>query len=273
MILGYSSVLINDTYVSLPPAAPAGTVAYAVNVAKHYLYNGTVWREIADISQLNSALSSLAPVAITGNYNDLTDKPSIPVAQIQSDWNQVNTGSADFIKNKPSISSGTVTSVGVTSSDMDVTGSPVTSSGNITANLKSSGASAGTYKKVTVTNKGIITAGVNPTVNNTVVRSLNANFTISTTQDADVIYTVRIAYNVTALLGSTGAISLQYSTNSGTTWTTLATISNNINLGVVLSGYNDFILAGRVPANALVRLNSTTTNATNTYQTGQETLL
>lgn len=48
---------------------------------------------------------SLATVATTGAYSDLTGKPTIPAAQIQSDWTQASSGSLDFIKNKPSIPS------------------------------------------------------------------------------------------------------------------------------------------------------------------------
>ena len=39
----------------------------------------------------------------SGSYNDLTDKPTIPAAQIQSDWNQTNSSAKDFIKHKPTI--------------------------------------------------------------------------------------------------------------------------------------------------------------------------
>ena len=39
----------------------------------------------------------------SGSYNDLTDKPSIPAAQIQSDWNQSDNTALDYIKNKPNI--------------------------------------------------------------------------------------------------------------------------------------------------------------------------
>lgn len=46
---------------------------------------------------------NLATVATSGEYNDLLNKPTIPAAQIQSDWTQTNTSSADYIKNKPSI--------------------------------------------------------------------------------------------------------------------------------------------------------------------------
>lgn len=37
------------------------------------------------------------------NYNNFTNKPTIPAAQIQSDWNQTDTSKADYIKNKPTI--------------------------------------------------------------------------------------------------------------------------------------------------------------------------
>ena len=45
----------------------------------------------------------LAEVATSGSYNDLTDKPTIPVAQVQSDWNESDTTNKAFIKNKPTI--------------------------------------------------------------------------------------------------------------------------------------------------------------------------
>ena len=46
----------------------------------------------------------LAAVATTGNYSDLSGKPTIPAAQIQADWNQTDSSKLDFIKNKPTIS-------------------------------------------------------------------------------------------------------------------------------------------------------------------------
>lgn len=45
----------------------------------------------------------LATVATSGDYNDLTNKPTIPAAQIQSDWTQSDNTVADFIKNKPTL--------------------------------------------------------------------------------------------------------------------------------------------------------------------------
>lgn len=42
-------------------------------------------------------------VALSGDYNDLTNTPTIPDAQIQSDWNQTDNTAKDYIKNKPTI--------------------------------------------------------------------------------------------------------------------------------------------------------------------------
>ena len=65
---------------------------------------------ISDLSTIRSGASAgatavqpgdLATVATSGSYNDLSDKPTIPAAQIQSDWNQTTTTAKDYIKNKP----------------------------------------------------------------------------------------------------------------------------------------------------------------------------
>lgn len=48
--------------------------------------------------------SDLATVATSGSYNDLTNKPTIPAAQVQSDWSQADNTKVDYIKNKPDLS-------------------------------------------------------------------------------------------------------------------------------------------------------------------------
>lgn len=47
---------------------------------------------------------TLHKVAKTGSYNDLLDKPTIPAAQVQSNWNESDTTSPAYIQNKPDIS-------------------------------------------------------------------------------------------------------------------------------------------------------------------------
>lgn len=48
-----------------------------------------------------SDFPSLATVATSGSYNDLSDKPSIPSAQVQSDYQQMDNTAVDYIKNAP----------------------------------------------------------------------------------------------------------------------------------------------------------------------------
>jgi hypothetical protein len=60
------------------------------------------WNYSLTPAQLQT-LTSLATVATSGSYSDLSDKPDIPAAQIQVDWNETNNQSVDFIKNKPTI--------------------------------------------------------------------------------------------------------------------------------------------------------------------------
>lgn len=88
------AVVIDSTDVG---ADAAGSAADALNDANSYT---------------DSKIDDLATVASTGSYNDLVNKPTIPSAQVNADWN-ATTGVAQIL-NKPSVpktyvASGTVT--------------------------------------------------------------------------------------------------------------------------------------------------------------------
>lgn len=167
---------------------------------------------------------------------------------------------------------GTVTSIGLLSTDFSVSGSPVTASGSITANLNTSGVSAGTYNgTVTLNNKGIATAATNLSQTDNVVRALNSNFTPSATQRARLYYSLNIAWTVTAILSSSGTVFLEYSVNGGSSFTTIMQSGRAIGaLTLGLTGNDDMNVSGEVPVNALVRLRTTSSNATITYVKGSE---
>lgn len=83
--------------------------------------------EKADIDDLSS-------VAFSGNYNDLSNKPTIPAAQVQSDYEQTDSTAIDYIKNAPLVriyreltGTAAVTSSPYSHSKYDVTDSSVTS--------------------------------------------------------------------------------------------------------------------------------------------------
>jgi hypothetical protein len=97
---------------------------------------------------LKADITSISAVGFSNDYNDLDNKPTIPTAtseltndsgfitigdvpaQVNSDWN--STSGASEILNKPTLTNGTVTSVGLTMpSAFSVANSPITSSGNI----------------------------------------------------------------------------------------------------------------------------------------------
>lgn len=54
--------------------------------------------------------ADLATVATTGDYDDLQNKPTIPAAQVQSDWLEADTSAKSYILNKPTIPSAQVNS-------------------------------------------------------------------------------------------------------------------------------------------------------------------
>ncbi|MBR3572152.1 MAG: fibrobacter succinogenes major paralogous domain-containing protein [Bacteroidales bacterium] len=60
------------------------------------------WNATSGVQQILHK-PTLATVATSGNYNDLTNKPTIPAEQVQANWNETNTSSKAYIQNKPTI--------------------------------------------------------------------------------------------------------------------------------------------------------------------------
>ena len=89
-------------------ADSSGSAAIAEQNAKDYTdslasnYATAAQGQLADTAVQPD---NLAIVATSGNYNDLSNLPEIPSAQIQSDWNQTDDRALDYIKNKPYIPS------------------------------------------------------------------------------------------------------------------------------------------------------------------------
>jgi len=116
------------------------------------------------------------------------------------------------------------------------------------------------------------------TIGGVASRTLNSNFTVSSTKQAFVCYSVTCTVTNPLLVGtSTANAFLEYSTNGGSSWVTVAQQSNSSGVGVTvtvqLTNAQTGVLSGYIPANALVRLRSTTTGTgTVTYVTGQETI-
>lgn len=93
---------VDQTYNSASSNAQSG-VAVAGAIA-------TKQDTISDLSTIRSGAQDgatavqpgdLATVATSGDYSDLTNKPTIPAAQVQSNWSESNTSSKAYIQNKP----------------------------------------------------------------------------------------------------------------------------------------------------------------------------
>lgn len=127
----------------------------------------------------------------------------------------------------------------------------------------------GTYPNFTITQ--YVPTVFNPT------RTLNSNFTISTIKQANVNYSISLQVTNPLLIGtSTAAAYLEYSINSGSTWVSVsdALISSGVGVAVAVAITNTQtqILTGTIPANALVRIRTTTSGtASVVYVRGQET--
>lgn len=196
-----------------------------------------------DVDAMEANWATLAPVATSGDYIDLDNKPSIPAAQVNSDWNsgsglsqilnkptipaaqiqsdwtQSSSGSADFIKNKPAARSTSYTT-----------------------------------------------------------RTLNSAFQISSTRDAIGTYAVDISSTISLTTGQTGTVFLEIADDSGfTTNVQEVTRFVNGNTGTLTIGLNltqnvTGTLTGYIPAAKYARLRTSGT-ATFTSRPSQETLL
>lgn len=216
-----------------------------------------------------SGKPSFALVATTGNYNDLSNKPTIPAAQVNSDWAAVS--GVSQILNKPTIPTNT-NQLANGSGYIDQAGAR--SAISLTTNNTSGNA---TYNSST----GVLNipnyTSVAPTITNSVSRTLNTNFTVSSTKYANVVYSVTCQATNPLLAGnSTASAFLEYSINSGSSWTTVSTqtITSSVALAVAvaITQAQTVPLSGWIPANALVRIRTSTTGTgVVTYNNGQET--
>ena len=113
-----SSVTVDQTYDSSSTNAQSGTaVAEAISTKQDTIDDLSDIRSGAEAGATAVQPSDLATVATTGDYDDLLNKPTIPAAQVNSDWN-ASSGVAAIL-NKP-----TLAAVATSGSYTDLTDKP-----------------------------------------------------------------------------------------------------------------------------------------------------
>ena len=136
-LLDKNDNVLSTQDIDLPLESMIVNASYANGVLTLTLQNGqTVDVDISDIvsglvpdsrtvngHSLSSDVTitaqdlSLATVATTGSYNDLIDKPVIPAAQVQVDWDESDSTEVSYIQNKPTIPTSEQLVPSATSSD------------------------------------------------------------------------------------------------------------------------------------------------------------
>ena len=140
-----ASAIYSGGYFYANGAALSSTITFT---------GGTVANAVAIQSTTNSTSTTVGALTVAGGAGIAGNLNA----------NSVYTNNYFYANGAPLVDSiARVTSVGLASSDLTVTGSPITTSGNISVALATTGVLAGTYKSVTVDTKGRVTNGTNPT--------------------------------------------------------------------------------------------------------------
>lgn len=194
---------------------------------------------------------SLAAVATSGSYNDLSNKPTIPTNN-----NQLTNGA------------------GYLTAEVD---------GSSTNEIELPSQTGNSGKVLTTNGSAPAWTGIGsltPKTFNFPTRSLNTSFQVSATQDAFVSYTIDVGATLTLTGGQSGTVTLQYADNSGMS-TNLTTVQSSVNgntgtlaIGLSLTQTSTASLAGMIPAGKWVRIASANTSGTPTftYRAAQEVL-
>lgn len=225
---------------------------------------------------------TLATVATSGDYGDLTNKPTLGTAAAQN--------STAFATAAQGVKADSALQPGWTGqSTITTVGTVATGTWQGTAIANAYIASAATWNAKFNTPSGSTSQYVRgdgslatfPTSQSystsTVSRSLNSAFVPSSTRPAFVTYSVEISASLTLTGGQTGTVYLETSPDNSA-WTEVARISNGntgtLAVGIAITQAMTGTLTGFVPTNyyARLRTQNNTGSPTITYRSGAETL-
>jgi nitrogen fixation protein len=184
---------------------------------------------VHDALALKANSADLGATAFSNDYNDLDNLPSIPAAQIQSDWNQSNNAALDFIKNKPTIpsTSGFVPYTGATT-DVDLGTYNITAD-HINLNVSPSGAGfvvGSTQWNNTIGSSETLLKGGNVTLKNGV--DLVARIVNKVTPNTTLTKAAYQAVRVSGAQGGRLAVALAQANNDNNSADTIGLVTETI---------------------------------------------
>ena len=167
----YSSITVDSKGRLTAAASGTPVVTFngrsgAVNLASTDISTALGFTPASTLDQLSNVLISSGTMgqvltlnSITGKWQNGTIPSQLPAHTGNSGKYLTSNGSVASWAAIPAGNVGTVTSVGLSSTDFAVSGGPITSSGNITADLNTTAVTAGvyTYGSFTVDSKGRLT--------------------------------------------------------------------------------------------------------------------
>ena len=189
------------------------------------------------ITNTNSLITSTnAIVNALGNltWDNINNKPTIPAAQVQSDWNQTNNTSLDYIKNKPTIPAAQVQSDWNSVSGLGrILNKPTlatsattdtTNAANITSGTLPSARLSGSYTGITAV--GTLTAGSIPS---SLITGLSSSATTDTSNASNISSgTLANARTTATALNTASAIVARDASGNFTAGTITANLTGNV---------------------------------------------
>lgn len=246
---GVYNLWATDRNTNLPMLV---TLSNPFDIQSGVLMVSLTWGEI-----LNKPV--FAQVATSGDYNDLTNKPSVS-AQINSDWSA--TSGIEEILNKPSLAP-----VATSGAYADLSGAPSIPAAQVNSDWSATSGAA------QILNKPI-------RAQSSATRALNSVFQVSSTRDAIVQYSVQATITASISGGQDGDVFLDIASDSGFTTNVqsldVAPCSQSYTLAIALQGVQKCAaqVRGYVPAGYYARIRTVNNvgSPVFAYRLGQEVL-
>lgn len=281
-LTGTTSNYFKDSSAPLSNYQPQGAIItqgqLLLNAATSDIYicvdatnqSSLVWQKLIRADEIIPQVQSNWTQSNNALPSYIANKPTIPAAQVNSDWNSVS--GLSQVLNKPSIPSAQVNSDwNAVSGVSQILNKPTIPSAQVQSDWTQSNSASADYVK----NKPIVRSQASFT------RTLNTIFQISSTRDAMVNYSVDIACTISLVAGQTGTVFLEIASDSGFTANVQELARGvNGNTGTLTIGLNltqncTTTLSGYIPIGYYCRLRTANTVGAPSfnYRSGQEILL